>query len=344
METLAKTTLWEKIQTLIVVTIIAALVWLYAEDENIKDYPNEVVDVKFVAPTGKTLLIEPSTPQRIRVSVRASQGQFAQFQRDYQSAPLEIVVNDNPGSDDPVQQVVLRDALLANSKISSMGLSVTDTQPTIMPVTVEALRKVELPVRLDAGDAQLVGTPIIDPATASISLPGNLAQKVENQAMTVMLSDVPNLASLPDGVAHTVEQLPIHTPKPVRNYNPNLKPQPAVAKLTFTIRKQTDTLTLTTVPVLVLLPPSALGTYTVKINEVNYFVHDVSVAGPSDTVAKIKAGELRVSAVLALSAEELDKAITAKELRFDLPTGVSVTSTIPRLEFTITKPAPTDTP
>jgi len=46
--------LWHRLETIIVVTVITVLIWLYAEGENVQRYTRSVM-VQFVPPPGQTL-------------------------------------------------------------------------------------------------------------------------------------------------------------------------------------------------------------------------------------------------------------------------------------------------
>ncbi len=322
----------EKVETYAIVTVLAALIWLYAEDQNAKVYNNEPGQVRFVSPQGRELLIEPATAQEVRLSVRCTSGQLARLRKTLEEAPLDIVLTDNPARSDALEQVVLRDQLAKHERINAIGAAVTEVLPRTVSVRVERLERVVLPVAANVGDAALAGPPTLDPPQASIKVPASLVAGVEGLRFEVALRDVPNLATLATGVAHTAE-LPLSVPPELRLAN--TRPTPATARLTFTLGSQTDTLKLTTVPVDVRKPASAEGTFVVTLAEENQFLRDVELTGPNDAIAVIRRTGLR--AILALSSEELEAGLKSKLPTLDLPSGVNVVSSILPVNLTITR-------
>ncbi|MBX2851070.1 MAG: hypothetical protein KTR15_04910 [Phycisphaeraceae bacterium] len=70
---------FNQIATFVTVTIVALLVWLYAEDANVQTYTGQAVRVQFVLPAGADGLITPSEPITVLVDFDGSNGQFQQF-------------------------------------------------------------------------------------------------------------------------------------------------------------------------------------------------------------------------------------------------------------------------
>lgn len=332
----SKPNAWEKFQTYFIVSVIAALIWLYAEDELAKDFQIDV-DVRFVAGEGRDLLIDPTGAQGIRLEVRCNSGQYAQLQKAL-TGPLDLVVKDNGPGGSPTQQVLLKEMISAHERIAELGVSIIDVQPKTVAVNVERLERITLPIAVMPGDRVIAGTPSVDPIQASVKVPASLAEMLDGQRLEVHLRDVPNLDGLPENVAHAVE-LAIQPPPLLRGY----KVTPATARVTFALRSQTDSIKLTTVPVLVVLPSTATtGAYTVEVDPQNQFLRDVELSGPSDVIAAIRDNRIRVNALLYLTTDDLDTGISSKLPQIAVPPGVAVDSTVLPVSFTIrrTPPAP----
>ena len=65
--------------TFSIVTIVTLLVWLYAEDANIREYTGEQVRVQFVLPAGSAGELSPGAPITISVDFDSSNGIHQQF-------------------------------------------------------------------------------------------------------------------------------------------------------------------------------------------------------------------------------------------------------------------------
>src|SRR5688500_11942303 len=89
--------MWQTIKTLVLVTVVTCLVWLYAEGENVK--PRAIdADVRLVAPAGQPLLVTPGEPRRVRVMMRCSNTKFAEVERWIRAGPISVTVHPEAGA------------------------------------------------------------------------------------------------------------------------------------------------------------------------------------------------------------------------------------------------------
>jgi hypothetical protein len=69
--------------------------------------------------------------------------------------------------------------------------------------------------------------------------------------------------------------------------------------------------------------PGQLARWQISIPENDQFLRDVRVTGPSEEIERIRKGELRIIAMVALSSQELQAGITSKAASFsDLPSSL----------------------
>jgi len=117
----------DRLETWLLTTVVAVLVWLYAEGEIVKTHGVEL-PVRFVAPPGQELVIDPDRAtdaegvMQVLVKVRASAGQMQDFRRRWDDQPIRIRVAD-PASAGQTQEFVLREAIA----LDGMPLNVVDT-------------------------------------------------------------------------------------------------------------------------------------------------------------------------------------------------------------------------
>ena len=144
----------ERLETWLLTTVVALLVWLYAEGEIVKQHSVEV-PVQFVAPPGRELAITPDRPtdergvMQVVVTLRASSGQMQDFRRQQTGQPLTIRVDDPASAEAGREQVFFLREELTGSRLTELGLSLVETEPETVEVHVEWLTTDAPPGRVD---------------------------------------------------------------------------------------------------------------------------------------------------------------------------------------------------
>lgn len=338
-----------KIQTYAIVTLVAVLIWLYSESENVKLQKTLRFTVKFVAPPGQQLLIlpldklqaiAPTSNQQIDLTVRCATSQYAQLQR-LQMTPIELTVTEDP--DNPTRIVDLRD-MLRDSPLGDLGATFQTIEPRRVPLRVERIEPVTMPVRVVVGEGiQLASSPMAEPAESVVSLPASVAQhrtdltleaRLEREAANRLDPNVPRAMVVPLVLSST-DTLPKDLRQLLRQTTTEIAP--AATTVTVTIRKQTNHLSLTSLPILLTGPWSELQRFSIEIEGGQRVLPvEVRISGPSDVIDRVEKGQLKVWAELRLTADDLESRITSKQLHINVPHNVHVDSTIPLLQFTIT--------
>jgi len=326
-----KDSLLENIETYLIVTVITVMVWLYAEGENVRSYTEVTAQVRFVAPPGANLAITPGEPRSVELNFRSSTGAYGNVTRLVAEGPIQIPVN-RSGDGSPDQSVVLPDYLIDRTPLGDIGLSDLTTQPEVMTVRVEPIENVRLPVSVRAGDIRLAGPPQVEPLEVEASMPESLANAPRPPRLEVRLDNT-DLSALEVNVPHTLE-LPLQLPPQLEGRRVNLAQ--STARVTFTIRKQTDSHTIPLVPILVVAPPSQMADFELSIDENLRVLRDVRVVGPSDAIERIRSGDTPVWAQFRLTASDLEQQITSAPLTLTLPAGVQAETAVPAISFTIT--------
>jgi len=336
-----KSSTWDKIQTYTIVTIISALIWLYAESENVKQQKPLTFNVLFVAPPGQNLAIAPGSKQQAQITVRCATSQFAQLQR-LQNQPIQLTVtSDDPQSPNYPEQIInLRDKL-HDSPIGELGVRIEDVQPKTVSLRIEQIEQVTAPISIDSvvsADMQLAGPPSIAPTTATVELPATVARHAGDIKLVAKLNPE-NADRLDENVPHDLNVpitlvLPRYLRDEMRYFTPTITPEQAT--LTITIRKRTDSIRLPGVPILIAAPWAELKRFSIELEDDQRVLdQEVELTGPSDVIEKIKKGELKVWAELRLTADDLESGITSKALRINVPPNVRVDSAIPSANFII---------
>jgi len=322
-------TWWTRLETYLLVTVITGLIWLYAEGENVKQYEDQPMKVQFVAAPGERLLIEPADPVPISVTFSAATSRYQRVTAMAQQ-PVRVELSHRP--DDPTQVLSTRELLIQNTALPDLGVSIIRVRPESITASVERIVTVELPVTIVTRDVELAEPPAVEPRRIAVDMPQSLSKATEVIDLRVDLADV-NLAAIEPGTARTFN-LPIRTPPTLREA-PGVSLGQSTVRVTLTIRKQADTITVPTVPILMLAPPSSLRNVSIALTDQQKVLRDVQLTGPSDQIERIRTGEYPVWAWYRLTAEDIGQRITSAPLQLRLPQGVAVESDLPPANFTI---------
>jgi len=320
--------MWEKIETYIVITVIAALTWLYAEGENVKLYDNVHAEVHFIAPTGEDMLIQPSGNFPVKMTIRTSASQFTQLKRELdETGPLALTVEDTQGAE---RVESLRDRLSA-----MLGVNIESIDPP--SVSVRAERKVELtlPVEIITGDLHLAGSPTSDMVEAMVRVPAGRVELLKGVALEARLNAITNVQSLDPGTYE--ESVRLRLPEQVSPIA-GLEIVPTNVSVRFTIEKRTGSVRLPIVRVAVVALPSILERFDIDLPPENRILRDVALRGPADAIARIENDPSQVYAVLEFFQSDDMRLGTDRKLpELRLPPNVTLDSSIERVEYTVTR-------
>lgn len=329
---MGKTSFRQKIETFIVVTVITALVWLYAEGRNVTIYTNEPVPVRFVSGDGEGLTISPEGPQRVLISFEGSTAMKQALDALTKQGPIDLPVVEQPDAPTAVQNLIMKD-VLNESVLRELGIQVTATDPAVIPVTVRRLVSVDMPIEAQVTAAGLAGRPTVEPARMAVRVPASLASVAEELALIAPVTDA-DLTGIPANTPRTIT-VRLELPEPLQGQPVEL-PQRNAA-VTLTISKQTDSITLTSVPIHINAPPLLLEQYRIELPEDTVVLRDVKLTGPADAITEIRENNFRVWAEFRPSADDLNPGVTQASLELHLPPEVSADEPLPRVPVTVTR-------
>ncbi len=373
MNAATKTRMWEYTQTLVIVTMITVLIWLYAESENIKLQEPIQFDVRFVPPAGQDLIIAPSELTGVTVTVRCATSQYTTLTGllkkplELEISPQQAVVKSQDQGDvvpELVIKVDLRDHL-EKSAVGELGTTFVEVHPEVLDVRVVEVKQQSLTIsttqlfeELDEG----IGSVVIDPPEADISLPRQLMDRasgnptqlpgLEVQLTPTQKEQIKELSENMLWGPTPVRIIPVQPKLPGQREDPWWLPltaktiEPLTSQVTITVRKPTDEHELKSVPILLVAPWKSLQNYSIRVvsdDQDDLIVLDkpIKISGPVDEIKKIKSGETIVWAELRLTGQEiynsLESEAVSKLVDIDLPPDVRLESAIPRVEFTVTE-------
>jgi hypothetical protein len=333
--------IFEHVEAVVVTTLVAALVWLWAEGKDVGQYDNQIVPVQLVAPAGMEdeLVIEPAGVIETRASFETSSAQYDQFVHEIGEGPVLVTVPPPGDATTRVEPMNLQSEL-EHLVFGPMHIDLDDLDPAAVEVRVD--RMIELPYDVALqypSDASLSQPPSVRPAQAQVRLPASLSDRAGAVSFRVRLTPAMLEPARP-GEPMTVT-VPLELPEALRS--PRTLLLTRSIDVTFTLAKRTATTTIDRLPVEVRQLGLALRRFNVMLADDQLFVRDIELSGSASAIEAIRSGQAVVKAGIRPTLDDLERGVTSLPVEFEPPPGVEVVSPIPQVSFTVT-PRVTDAP
>lgn len=325
--------------TILVVTLVTLVIWLFAEGENIRR-DSLVATVQIVPPANSNMVawVQGDAPWDGRVSISAS---GATIGIDNLRARLRQPVLLTPGMDGfsstPGDHALdLRTLLRALPELRETGVSIEETEPRTIIAHADVLETIELPIKVEVAAAELDGAPEPNPARVSMQIPSLARSRLTPDTSLIARIGPDLIAGIVRGRRETIQAVPIELPQELQGVRGYKLAVPS-ARVALTLRERTATEVIPSVPVQIRIAPVQLDRWRVTIPESDQFLRDVRITGPSEEIDRIRRGDLRVIAMVTLSAQELASRITSKAATFsELPTSLQFQVEDPIVALSIT--------
>lgn len=313
--------MFRHLRTVMLVTFLAALIWVFAEGESLTRRSLKA-DVVFEGDAaGERVIAVSDAGWRDRVDIVVQGTASAVTEAE---SILRRAVRLRPGmSGVPTQSgeftIDLEQALSDVAELSGAGITIARADPPGVTVRVDQLEERTLAVVLDAPGVDIDGPAEVAPSSVKLRLPAEFAARLTGDTPARVRIPPEALAKFAPGRKESIASLPVELPAAVVGAH-STRFDPATCSVTLTLRNNTASHKLASVPVFVKLAAVELGKWDIAINEADRFLTDVTVTGPSDLIERVRRGDLKVSATVPLSFEELERGIAAKDAVFgDLP-------------------------
>ncbi|MFN3166263.1 MAG: hypothetical protein ACE37H_04275 [Phycisphaeraceae bacterium] len=335
--------------TFAIVTVVAVLVWLYAEDANIQEYTEQTVRLEFELPESGQGLITPSGPITVSVDFLGSNGQYQQFIERTRGEPLKIKdLPFDPALDLQTLDVDIQEQL-ERDVLRGLGVNITGISPDRVAVTFERIVDVQLDVQLvqDTGPIKLSTAQIPNEGDRRLTLrlPAGQAERLKGVTALAYVRER-DVRDVPKGGSKQFA-VPVELPAGLAD----LPPVTANAQVVVTVANDRDTVTIDRRPVLLSYPSSINERYVVEIDESARFITAFELEGPREQIALIKAdiNTPQVWATIRLTNEEVDKAAAdggelTKPVEVIAPAGVAPASVAERVTIRVTPRPASATP
>jgi len=326
----------ERLRTILVVTLVTLLIWLYAESQNLDVLRKSGIEVQIIPPATSNLVIRRASPdQTFRLELEGSTGAIAEVTSEL-SRPLRLplgtdVMPDRPGK----HNVAMTDVLRAIPSIGGLGLTIRGVDPPTLEYTVDRFQDVLLDVRVaELPGVQIEGAIAVNPARVRVRIPMTALGERDPQSLRLVATpDAAALAAVSEG---TPANVPALLSLPELPDSSGVAFDVSTVRLAFTLKSQRAALTLPAVPIHLVLPEVDQARYDISL--ASPFIAGVRINGPSQLLQRIQSGSFPLFAYLILGSDELAQGVTRKQLSFaHWPADLTVESGPHEVEITITR-------
>ncbi len=317
-----------------VVTFVAAMVWVVAEGHTLQ---RQTVDMRLELRSSASHLVvseEDNWTGVIRVSLEGSAAASADaagltgatlaVEAGQAGVPLE------PGRHVVDMRALLRDLLAQRND----GLSVVAVEPPTVAVRVSELQLVEREVTVVLPDGIEASSIEVSPPRVTLA---SAAGVLGEQTIARVQIDAPSLSGQPVGQPLTLVEEPVHAVDRQTGVGIDAMARPGTVSVTLTLQTRAQQWVIPTLPVVVQLAPTELSRWDVVIPEPDRVLRNVTLTGPGPLIDLYRRGDRRLSAVVSLGFEELERGIDRKDVEFvGLLPGVTASVEDREIRVTIT--------
>lgn len=338
------------VRTCVVVTLIAAMVWLLAESRMVRsrNIEAQVAIGTLDAGSGGDLVVRQSpqvVPVRtVTIEIEGSTAGLDRFVRDLQNR-IELRLGQEIAPRAGEYRLDLRSVLRSSTGLDMQGVTVKAVTPPEVVLEVDELETRELPltVLLPEG-VQTDGAPRAEPASVRLRAPSKLLADLPAQFATVTLTSS-QVAQLTPGRLETAPGGIVEVPG-IGSGEWATSIEPSQVDVILTLKTVTQQLELDPLPVQVLIAPGEIGAWRVEIDDTDRDLLGVVVEGPVEGIEALRNRTVRPRAYVSLSFEDLERGVRSSPAQIvNLPLGCRVISPARTIGLSITRePGAADPP
>lgn len=339
---------WQRVRTALVALVLAGLIWVLAESQTLRSQSVRIQAAVLgpeAAPGASVVRVGAGQGWNgtIEVELLGSSVRTAELV-DRLRAPVTLLLGRELGALEPGRQTIdLREALRRAEVFVDSGVTIDAVSPAELIVEVDVLEAVDAPVRVvvEGADVELDGPASAVPASVRALVPrGAVLDRADSLDLPVhvvaMVSDE-EVEALPAGREATLVSIPVRLPGALGESAWGVVFDPGAVDVRLRVRGRLERLVVERVPVEVRVAPAELGRWRVEIPPADRDLVGVTLVGPAAAIERVRSGEIRPVAVVALSFEQLELGVdTAPAVVTGLPTGVRAEPASGEVRLTIT--------
>ncbi len=285
---------------MLITTVLALLIWAWAEGEGLSSAP-ATPRLVFAVPSGSDLaarVVEPGWNSTVTVALRGSNASIGAAQRVLLS-PMALTpgVGAFPSVPGP-HRLDLREVLRNSPEIRRTGVSIMSVEPATLDVRVDQLISKPAAVRLRTRGGELAQPAVVSPEVVMLRFPADVEAKLPGTLEVDALLDLSVVSMNPGAKVNggADARVPISIPGAWRELGV-LEPSPSVVNVSFTRGTPSETITLPSVPVVVVIDPTSGASAAWQVELIDSHVRDVRISGPGEAIARLREGKVQARAV-----------------------------------------------
>lgn len=329
----------EQIPTILIVSLVTLLVWLFAESRTLR-VETFTVPVE-IDQGGRTLVFRLTEDTEWHAVAEIELAGPAGLIDDIRGPALDgitLELGDELPNEPGVRSVDLRDAIRRDDVFAESGVTIRRVTPDLIGLQIDRLETVLLPVEVDLAGVETAGPVTVEPAEVEVRLPAAFTGGGTLRAVAKI--ETARLSTLTPGRRAELSQTPIElTGLPEEIWGFRLVD--ARVTVSLTLRARTQSLQLAELPVFVEMAPSDLALWAVEIPPEDRVLSGVTLTGPGAVIERVRRGEIRPRAVVSITSEDLENGIERAEVAVvGLPPGVVVDVQSAGVRLVISRRAP----
>ncbi len=341
--------MWNTFKTVLLVTVVTILIWVFAESETLQ--PDEITTqlVLSASPTANRALalvgatvagengLVSATDRTVTIYLEGSAAAVDRVKSAIEREPLAITPDlpafkERSGEFD----APLREVLRTHPRLAGSGVTIQRVEPETVRVVVDELVTRRMRVEAFLADGQFDGLPEVRPAEVDVVLNKTAADSLAEDVKATANIDAATSARVQPGRKETLNAVRVRIAEPAARPI-FLQVRPQTVDISFGVRPRSREMLIANMPVALRISPAEINRWIVEVPEQDRFLADVVISGPADLVRQLEERATPIVAAVPLSFEELERAITQKDAVFpDVPAGlkVDVANRIVRLKIT----------
>lgn len=330
----------QRARTALVALVLAGLVWVLAESQTLRAQSVRV-QVAVLGPeaVAGAPVVRVAAGQgwngSVEVELLGSSARSAQV-IDRLRAPVTLLLGRELGElEAGRQRIDLREALRRAEVFGDAGVTIDAVSPAVLDVEVDVLEAIEVPVRVvmpgggpgAGGDVELDGPAAAVPPVVMLTVPRRAvleraaARDLAVQVVATLESD--DVLALAAGREGVLPGVAVRLPPALADGAWAVSFEPSTVDVRLRVRGRLSRLVVERVPVEVRVAPAELGRWRVEIPPADRDLVGVTLVGPPAAIERVRSGEVRPVAVVALGFEQLELGVDAAEAVISgLPGGV----------------------
>ncbi len=326
----------EKLQTVILVSLLTLMIWLYAEAQNHPPAQEQEVDLILLPSNAESSTVRLESADRLRIEMTGPNAALATISDQLRQQTLELRLGEHglpsePGKyREPLLEYLQQLPLFSDSRARIIGVT-----PSVIEFSVQRLVNQTLEVESGPfGSVETEGRVTITPS----SVESRLSEALLGGLTSDNLRAIATPRFSPGKIYHAGEEYTVDAVLSVPGIaDQNLVTlEPNRVRITFTVRSTRVEYVVSNVPIHIVIPPVDQNRYDIELEE--SLIAEIRIAGPEELIQRVRDRDLRITGQAVFSSDELTRSITTIPISFaHLPDAIEILTPALSAKITINR-------